>query len=122
MSRISVPISIRRLRHKSKPQIDEATAFEYLWRNLKKHVVSEKYIFDKNILVLDMKTGNKHMIKMAIEKIFDRKIVKITSLVRKPEIKHFRGRTGHTSKYVRFYVRTNEPVDLNLLNTPEGIK
>lgn len=116
MSRVSVPISIRRLRYKPRAHLTEVAAFEYLLRNLKRHVISEKYVLDKNVLVLDMLNSSKNMTKMSIETIFKQKVIKIGSCVRKPYVKYFRGRFGESEKYTRVYIRTENPVDIKLLD------
>lgn len=122
MSRAQVPISVKRLRSKPKTYLTETAAYEYLLSILRRHVISEKYILDKKILVLDALSPDKRMVKMAIEAIFKAEVIKVTSLVRKPYVKNFRGQKGMTSKYSRVYIRTKEPVDLKLLEVQGGKK
>lgn len=116
MSKVSVPITIRRMRHKTKTYLGEVSAYEYLLSTLCRHVISEKYVLDKNMLVLDLKESNKRMIKMAVETIFQTRVTKVTSSVRKPYVKIFRGRKGFSSQYTRTYIRTSEPVDMKTLD------
>lgn len=117
MNRSFVPISVRRMRHKPKVYISQTQAYEYLLKNLRRYVISEKYVLDKSMLVLDMASSNKRKTKMAIEKIFNTKVLKVTSCVRKPYVKFFKNRKGMSEKYTRVYIRTETPVNMNALET-----
>lgn len=120
MSRAQVPATVRRLRGQPKAFLTETAAYEYLLSIIRRHVISEKYVLDKNMLVLDALGPDKRMVRMAIEAIFKTEVLKVTTSVRKPYVKHFRGQRGMTSKYSRVYIRTKVPVDLKALEV-EGV-
>ena len=89
-----------------------------LYSVLKKIVVTEKskhieehlnqYIFDVDV------RANKKMIKDAVEKIFEVKVVSVNTLIRKGKKKVFKGRNGQRSDVKKAFVRLTKESVINL--------
>jgi len=122
MSKMHVPLSIRRLRFNpatkyASEDSKKIKSLEYLIRVIERVVLSEKYILDRNLLVLDVKPeADKLKIGMALEGISENKVLKVTSSVRKPTERNFKRSKGSTSEYKRMCIRLDSPFDITILS------
>jgi ribosomal protein L23 len=121
MSKMHVPLSIRSLRfnknEKASGEKNKIKSLEYLIHVIKRVVVSEKYILDRNLLVLDVKPDAEKMkISMAIEGISENKVLKVTSSIRRSSTRNFKRSKGSTSEYKRMCLRLDSPFDISILS------
>jgi ribosomal protein L23 len=107
------PVSVRRARFVDKKESNTAVGLQYLFRNLKRMVLSDKHIMDKNILVFDVtKNTCKQLLTRAMNSIDPaNKVLKVNTLIRKSSTRSFRGVIGSFSAYKRVYVRFEKEID-----------
>jgi len=126
MSTVFAPVSVKQMRFKKQPinQDQEKvtlTSLDYLINMINRVVVSEKYILDSAVLVLDVRPeAEKILMQKSLECISEgNPIRKITSSNRKPIRKLFKGKPGRVQAFKRMYIRFKESFNLELLK--EGV-
>lgn len=123
MNRMFVPRSIRLMRHKPvrQEESDHNTLNSLMYINsvIKKVIVSEKYLMQPNLFVLEVDaSADKIKLARALNSIsIDNPVKKINSLVYKPTNKIFRGKRGKTSYTKRMCITFTKPFDINLIYT-----
>ena len=113
MNKMWAPVSVRRARFMSEKPNSTVAGLKYLFRNLRRIVVSDKYIMERNVLVLDVvKDSSKRFLERAMSSIDPtNKVLKINTLVRKATSRVFRGTSGTIGAYKRVYIRFEKEID-----------
>lgn len=127
MSKVSAPRSVRMMRFTSRPRDIESEShkvkgLEYLLHSIERVVVSEKYILERDLLVLDVRPEtDKLKMKLALESVSNgNKVRRIRSSNRKPTLRVFRGKRGSTSASKRMYVLFSGPFNFDDLTGGES--
>ena len=127
MSSMFTPISVKRMRFDAKQRDSSkesyiAVSLEYLLENIISIPDTEKYIMNRNVLVLNVKHDTEKLkTRLAFAGISpDNPILKLNSSNRKPITKVIRGKKGTISGHKRMYLTFSKPFDRSiLLNTEE---